>query len=598
MLPMKITAVVAIAALVVGLGIVSGRAVSSAPATPSSGQAAISPWVRDETADGGRTDLLVVLKERADLKPALSLPTKAERGRWVYETLRGTAEQSQGALRAWLEARGVDYRAFYIVNVIHVSDADRSLVEALAARPEVARIEANPRVLGVSPESVARESGGLAPEGVEWNLLRVHADDVWAMGYTGQGVVVGGQDTGYEWDHPALVGQYREAQPGYDRHDYNWHDAIHSNNSHTPDGNPCGFDSPEPCDDNGHGTHTMGIAVGDDGAGNQIGMAPGARWIGCRNMDQGWGTPASYLECFEFFLAPYPVGGGPSQGDSDLAPDVTVNSWSCPPEEGCSWATLQSAVEAQRAAGILTVVSAGNDGYGGCSTVSDPPAIYDAAYTVGATDSSDYLAGYSSRGPVTVDGSNRLKPDLVAPGSTVRSSVPGGGYGYKSGTSMAAPHVAGAAALLWSAIPELADDLEATEAQLNGHAYGIASSACSSGGVPNNLYGWGRLDVYTAVCGIVGDFGFWPVPVTISETLTLTGTVSAGILPITYTWALGDGSEPLTGNPITHVYSIPGLYPVSLALDNICPDSTVITRTVAVWGSELVYVPMAMRAAD
>jgi serine protease AprX len=598
MLPMKITAVVAIAALVVGLGIVSGRAVSSAPATPSSGQAAISPWVRDETADGGRTDLLVVLKERADLKPALSLPTKAERGRWVYETLRGTAERSQASLRAWLEARGVDYRAFYIVNVIHVSDADRSLVEALAARPEVARIEANPRVLGVSPESVARESGGLAPEGVEWNLLRVHADDVWAMGYTGQGVVVGGQDTGYEWDHPALAGQYREAQPGYDRHDYNWHDAIHSNNSHTPDGNPCGFDSPEPCDDNGHGTHTMGIAVGDDGAGNQIGMAPGARWIGCRNMDQGWGTPASYLECFEFFLAPYPVGGRPSQGDSDLAPDVTVNSWSCPPEEGCSWATLQSAVEAQRAAGILTVVSAGNDGYGGCSTVSDPPAIYDAAYTVGATDSSDYLAGYSSRGPVTVDGSNRLKPDLVAPGSTVRSSVPGGGYGYKSGTSMAAPHVAGAAALLWSAIPELADDLEATEAQLNGHAYGIASSACSSGGVPNNLYGWGRLDVYTAVCGIVGDFGFWPVPVTISETLTLTGTVSAGILPITYMWALGDGSEPLTGNPITHVYSIPGLYPVSLALDNICPDSTVITRTVAVWGSELVYVPMAMRAAD
>jgi serine protease AprX len=501
---MRLLAVVAVFLLTLGLGTVSGRAASSAPVTPPWGQASISPRVREGTAGGARTDLLVVLKEQADLEPAFALPTKAERGHWVYETLWQTAQRSQARLRAWLDSRGVGYRTFYIVNLIHVSAADWSLVEALAARPEVARIEANPRVLGVSPESPARASGYLAPEGVEWNLLRVNADDVWAMGYTGQGMVIGGQDTGYQWDHPALAGQYREAQPGYGRHDYNWHDAIHGNDPHTAPGNPCGFDSPVPCDDTGHGTHTMGIAVGDDGSGNQVGMAPGARWIGCRNMEQGWGTPDTYLECFEFFLAPYPVGGGPGQGDPVLAPDVTTNSWSCPPEEGCSWEILQSAVEAHRAAGILTVVSAGNDGYGECSTVAAPLAIYDAAYTVGATDSSDYLAVYSSRGPVTVDASNRLKPDLVAPGSGIRSSVLGGGYGYRSGTSMAAPHVAGAAALLWSAVPGLADDLEATEAQLNAHAYAIASSACSSEGVPNNLYGWGRLDVYAATLPFSG----------------------------------------------------------------------------------------------
>ncbi len=494
----RLLAVIGIFLLTLGLGPGSGRA-----ASPPWGHARISPWVREETAGGARTDILVVLKEQADLEPAFALPTKTERGRWVHETLWQTAQRSQARLRAWLDSKGADYRPFYIVNLIHVSAADWSLVEAVAARPEVERIEANPRVLSVRAESPLPESGYLAPAGIEWNLLRVNADDVWAMGSKGQGVVIGGQDTGYQWDHPALAGQYREAQPGYGRHHYNWHDAIHGNDPHTLPGNPCGFDSLVPCDDDGHGTHTMGIAVGDDGSGNQVGMAPGARWIGCRNMEQRWGTPASYLECFEFFLAPYPVGESPGAGEPDLAPDLTTNSWSCPPKEGCSWEILQGAVEAHRAAGILTVVSAGNDG-DSCETVSNPPAIYDAAYTVGATDSSDYLAGYSSRGPVTVDASNRLKPDLVAPGSVIRSSVPGGGYGYGSGTSMAAPHVAGAAALLWSAAPRLAGDLGETEAQLSNHAHAISSSECYSEGVPNNLYGWGRLDVYAAALPFSG----------------------------------------------------------------------------------------------
>jgi serine protease AprX len=108
-----------------------------------------------------------------------------------------------------------------------------------------------------------------------------------------------------------------------------------------------------PCDDIGHGTHTIGTAAGDDGTGNQIGMAPGAQWIGCRNMDQGNGTPARYIECMEWLLAPYPIGDG--QGDPLKAPDITSNSWVCPPSEGCSANTLQAAVEAQAAAGIMMV---------------------------------------------------------------------------------------------------------------------------------------------------------------------------------------------------------------------------------------------------
>ncbi|MEP6604118.1 MAG: S8 family serine peptidase [Spartobacteria bacterium] len=158
-------------------------------------------------------------------------------------------------------------------------------------------------------------------------------------------------------------------------------------------------------------------------------------------------------------------------------------------------------VEAQRAAGIMTVVAAGNSG-SGCSTANEPPALYDAVYSIGAlTTSSDLLASFSSRGPVTADGSNRLKPDLCAPGTNTRSAsrTTTTSYVNLSGTSMATPHVAGAVALLWSAQPWLRHDIAKTEAILNQTAVHISSNSCSSSGSPNNLYGFGRLDIKAAV---------------------------------------------------------------------------------------------------
>jgi subtilisin family serine protease len=152
--------------------------------------------------------------------------------------------------------------------------------------------------------------------------------------------------------------------------------------------------------------------VGDDGAGNQVGVAPGAKWIACRNMDAGGnGKPTTYTECFEFLMAPYPVGGDPSQGDPTLAPDSINNSWTCPTSEGCSTNTLLAVVDSVRAAGIFPAMAAGNSGPG-CSSISDPPALYDSAVSVGATNSSNQISSFSSRGPITADGSNRLKPDV------------------------------------------------------------------------------------------------------------------------------------------------------------------------------------------
>jgi uncharacterized repeat protein (TIGR01451 family) len=418
----------------------------------------------------------------------------------VVERLRQVAARSQAGLRALLDRRGADYRSFYVINALLVT-GDRALALELAARPEVERIEANPQVrLELPPSQPSLRPGEIS--GIEWNVLRVNADDVWAAGYTGQGVVVAGQDTGYDWDHPALVNSYRGWNGIGATHDYNWHDAIHSG------GGGCGADSPVPCDDGDHGTHTMGTIVGDDGGSNQIGVAPGARWIGCRNMNVGWGTPATYIVCFEFFLAPYPVGGDPvADGRPDLAPHVINNSWTCPSEEGCSWDTLQDVVETVRAAGILVVASAGNAG-SGCSTVQDPIAIYEAAFSVGATNSSDGIASFSSRGPVMVDSSGRRKPDVSAPGVSVRSCVPGSGYSSKQGTSMAGPHVVGVAALLWSAAPDLMGNVTATERIIEQTARPrTTSQGCggdASDQVPNNVYGWGIVDAYAAVRQVLG----------------------------------------------------------------------------------------------
>jgi len=512
-----------VAAVAAAIGAISSsRAVTrgGVPASPATANK-IAPWVMEHTANGQQAEFFVVLADQADLSQAAALQTKAEKGRFVYNALLIKSQTTQGPILQLLRQRGLEHHSFYIVNAILVKGT-REVAEALAARPDVARVEGNPQIQnrlpqpGPSVETPSYLQRPETPDTVEPGINYTHAPQVWALGFTGQGIVIASADTGVRWTHNALKPHYRGWDGMNADHDYNWHDSIHDSS-----GNPCGNNSPFPCDDFFHGSHTTGTAIGDDGAGNQIGMAPGAKWIGCRNMDQGDGTPARYIECMQWFLAPTRING--MDPDPTKAPDITINSWGCPASEGCSANTLQAAVEAQAAAGIMMVVAAGNSG-SGCSTVSDPASIYAASYTVGALNTgTDTIAGFSSRGPVTADGSNRIKPDIAAPGTNTRSASNSSdsAYTFASGTSMATPHISGAMGLLWSAIPSLRHQITASRDALNNSAHFISSTQCGTAGPPNNVYGWGRIDIFAAVSG-----GGSPTP-TPSATATATAAPSA-----------------------------------------------------------------------
>jgi serine protease AprX len=445
----------------------------------------------------GDVDALLVFAPARGMPTPLSTDADYKlRRRALVDALRAHADTTQRDVRAWLHANAIAYRSYWISNVIQVR-LPRSAVDALAARSDVLRIEPNLSIALPLPRASNVAEAPSAPESVSWGVTKIDAPLVWAAGYTGQGVVIAGEDTGYQWDHPALQPHYRGWDGTIADHNYNWHDAIHDST-----GNPCGNDSPEPCDDFGHGTHTAGTFAGDDGAAHQTGVAPGAKWIGCRNMDDGNGTPARYIECMQWMLAPTDLND--ANPNPDLAPDIISNSWGCIPSEGCTVGDeIEEAVNNVVAGGIFFAAAAANNGPD-CETITDPPAIYDASFVVGATDNGDHMAGFSSRGPVTA--STLIRPDLSAPGVNIPSAWPPNTYANLNGTSMATPHVAGAAALLMSVNAALKGHPEQVGEILRSTTVtdGITDpSNPGCGGLtisdwPNYQAGYGRLDAYAA----------------------------------------------------------------------------------------------------
>ncbi len=440
---------------------------------------------------------LVVLKDAANATAARGSAAGDARLTQVFNALHAQDQNLQRfATRHDIQLA----ERFWLVNSLLVT-GDGAMAQRLAADPEVSVIKANPTLHFNAPtiEFGSEQNAPSAVRAATPGQVLTGATQLWALGIKGAGVVIAGEDTGYAWQHSALKSSYRGWNGVSADHNYNWFDGVNDTTLGT--GGVCGVNSVQPCDDGSHGSHTMGTMVGDDGAAEQTGAAPEAKWIGCRNMNQGDGRPSTYLRCMQWMLAPTDLTG--ANPDPSKAPHVINNSWGCPPSETCTVPeVLQDGVANLRAAGILFVAAAGNSGGGGCGTVSDPPAIYAETFTVGNITLQSAMNSSSSRGPVTVDGSNRRKPDVSGPGTSIRSSVPPNSYASFSGTSMASPHVAGAAALLMSAFPYLKRNPEAVQDLLQRTAVPITLSL-SCGGIgsatwPNNIAGYGRIDVYAA----------------------------------------------------------------------------------------------------
>jgi subtilisin family serine protease len=450
-------------------------AATPAAASPGAGGSTtkIEQKVRDQIAKKGATSFWVVLESQADLAGAARLKAKTDKARFVLTTKTRHAEKTQAGLRALLDRSHADYTSYWIHNSLYVT-GDAGLLSQIAARPEVEAIEADDPVTLPDPLPGDTEN---PINGIEWNIDRVNAPQVWTgLGVRGEGIVVANIDTGVKHDHAAVANQYRGRNAdGTVNHNYNWFDPA----GVCPAGTPC--------DNNGHGTHTMGTMVGDDGSGNQIGVAPGAKWIAAKGCESSSCSRTSLLSSGQWIVAPTDLAG--QNPRPDLAPDVVNNSWGGSGLDTWYAQTVQSWI----AAGIFPSFSNGNSGPG-CST-SGSPGTYVISYSSGAFDINNAIASFSSRGP----GENGdIKPNIASPGVNVRSSIPSG-YASYSGTSMASPHTAATVALMWSASPAIQGDITATRQILDDTALDVANTTCGGTADDNNVFGEGRLDAYAAV---------------------------------------------------------------------------------------------------
>lgn len=456
--------------LLVGISLLQAQSPTSNNNRPATAENRIEPAVLAQLRDreNAQVPVLIRLTARADLRPAQRLADPLARRSSMVATLQATAAASQDDVLRLLqqaEANGqaAEIRSLWIINAV-AAQASQPTIEALAALPGVEEIQLDERITletDFDPAEVV-----IVPDEVEWGIQRVQADQVWrALGIDGRGVVVANMDSGVDYLHPDLQPRYRgylgpDAPP---IHRGNWFDAT-------------GTEARYPVDSSGHGTHTMGTIVGENG----IGVAPGATWIAVRTFNSAGQGLESWIHAgFEWLLAP--------DGDPALAPDVVNNSWS---NSNSRTEIFSETVTLLQEAGIIQVFSAGN--YGPSSGSVGAPGSYAEVLTVGATDAFDLIAAFSARGPSPWSPN---KPELTAPGVQVQSAYPGGSYIRANGTSMAAPHVTGAVALLLQADPSLRQ--ESITHVLTRTASPLGATT------PNPDYGWGQLRIYDALLEVM-----------------------------------------------------------------------------------------------
>jgi N-acetylneuraminic acid mutarotase len=461
------------------------------------GNEKIESLLSDQYAANGSADFIVRFAEQADLSPAYSMDWEA-RGEFVYNALLDTANRSQANAKAILDEQGLTYQTFIAGNDLYVFAGNQitskglTAMNELAALPEVSFIRAT-RTFSIDPSEVVNPLQHISWAGdllanhalttvgssvdatTDWGITDTKANQFWTtFGLQGDGIVVANIDTGVQWNHPALDQAFKCGTNPSDP--TCWSDPS----------NICGGSA---CDNNGHGTHTMGTMVADDDSSLSYiaGMAPDAQWIACKGCESSSCSDYALNACADWILAP--------GGSAANRPDVVNNSWGG--GSGNTWYLAK--VQAWVAAGIFPAFSAGNNGPS-CSTLGDP-GDYQEAFASAAHDINRNIAGFSSRGPSDFGHEPYTKPNVSAPGVSICSSVPTNGWscGY-SGTSMASPHSAGAVALLWSCNPALIGQIDATFQILQNNTDVAPAGTCGAppDGQGNYTFGYGYLDVLNA----------------------------------------------------------------------------------------------------
>lgn len=437
-------------------------------------------------------EVLIYLKDQVDTESVAGITgnsislkttpygTKLQVRRSVVEALQDKSEKTQTNLLRYIEQekkRGNvgAYESFYITNMVYIK-ATKNVIENIAYMPEVGRIYKNGFIKLEEPARNGEDAETVAV-GPEWNIERVGANQVWDMGIDGTGATVGIIDTGATWDHPALKEKWRGYDPitGNINSEGNWYDAV--------------TNTPMPRDESQfpQGTRVLGTILGQEpDGGNKIGVAPGAKWIAAKAFTSYGSWDHYIISAGQWMLAP--------GGDPDKAPDIINNSW-CRGSELDDW--FRDVVKNWKAAGIVPIFAAGDAE--GLNPVPESgsvenPANYPESFAVAAVDKNNKKADFSKVGPSPYD-RNLIKPEITAPGVNIRSSVPGGYESGWNGTGMAAPHIAGTAALLVSANGSLgAEDIKQiikdTAIKLTDDTYPDS---------PNFGYGYGLVDAFQAV---------------------------------------------------------------------------------------------------
>ncbi|RHY74564.1 hypothetical protein DYB34_013727 [Aphanomyces astaci] len=399
----------------------------------------------------------------------------------VVHSLKEHTRTSQALVKLLLanQSTAVEVDTTWIDCSMYIDKATNYLMSEIKALPQVKSIYLA-SVRAYNETKSHDQPTSTVNEVIEWGIEKIKAPELWAKGIKGDGIVVGIIDSGVRHTHKRLSSNWRQ--------EYGWFDP---------------YDNTElPNDPLSHGTHVTGTIVGTHG----IGVAPNAQWIACK----GWNTTMNIqrllVKCAQFMLCPHDRYG--TNSNSSRAPHVINNSYGSYSKN--FW--MDDTIAALRAAGIVPVFGNGNNGPR-CTNL-DYPAASPRVIAVGATDRNDFLYDYSSLGPSE---KNSTKPDISAPGVDIRSAsiVSDVDYLSNTGTSMAAPHVSGAIALYLSAnkgasydevYTALANNVDTDTLTLPNYTCGETNPNAYC---PNNLYGYGRLNIFNAVTAPLPKCALW-----------------------------------------------------------------------------------------